>query len=405
LSGGIFEPADILLPVNADMVKWSVIACDQFSSEPDYWERVRESTAGAPTTLDMIVPEAYLRETDVSLLPGIVGGHMREYLQGGFFREIPDSMVYLERTLPGGSVRKGLIGAVDLESYDYGPEGDASIRASERTAADRLPARLNVRRAAPLELTHVMAFVDDPGCRIIEPFSGHTDELEALYDFELMEGGGHVRGWRVAGDEARAAARGIPGLRRGRGYPSIIIGDGNHSLAAAKEYWNEIKSVVGVGHPARYALVELNNVYDDAIEFHAIHRVVFGAPADALTAELQKALPPCPGGQIGFRHTHARGEREYMTDARSVGELFGRIQGFLDEYAARTGCTVDYIHGEDAVRALSKRDGGVGFIMPAMDKAGVFDAVAERGCFPKKTFSVGNARDKRYYLECRAINS
>ncbi|MDR1299833.1 MAG: DUF1015 domain-containing protein [Oscillospiraceae bacterium] len=405
MSGDIFAPADILLPKTADMTKWSVIACDQFSSERDYWARVRRFTAGAPTTLDMIVPEAHLRGTDMALSSDTISGHMREYLQSGFFKTIPDSMVYLERTLPGGQVRRGLIGAIDLEAYDFEPGTAARVRASERTAADRLPARLDIRRAAPLELTHVMAFVGDAGCRIIEPFSERTGALEALYDFELMEGGGRVRGWRVAGDDARAAAREISCPRRGQTSPSIIIGDGNHSLAAAKEYWNELKSSEGAGHPARYALVELNNIYDSAIELRAIHRAVFGASPDALMDELQKALPPCPGGHIGLRHIHASEEREYMTDACSAGELYGRLQDFLDGYSARTGCTVDYIHGESSVRSLSGRGGGIGFIMPAMDKADVFGAVESRGCFPKKTFSVGYARDKRYYLECRAINA
>jgi hypothetical protein len=183
----------------------------------------------------------------------------------------------------------------------------------------------------------------------------------------------------------------------------MIIGDGNHSLAAAKEYWDEIKSGAGADHPARYALVELNNIYDGAIGLHAIHRAVFGAAPDELMDALREAMPPCPGGRVGFKCVSASGELEYATDAGGVGELFDRFQSFLDGYCARTGCTVDYIHGEDAVRALSGHGGGIGFIMPAMDKSDVFDAVAARGCFPKKTFSVGFARDKRYYLECRAI--
>lgn len=399
-------PADILIPRVSDMTKWSVIACDQFSSERRYWERARRLTAGAPTTLDMIVPEAYLDETDAERSADAIRARMLDFLQSGFFLEFPDSMVYLERTLPDGVVRRGLVGAVDLESYDFTAGASAPVRASEKTVAERLPARIAVRRSAPLELSHVMAFIDDGERRVVEQFTGRVGDLEPLYDFDLLEGGGRVKGWRVAGDAARAVTRAVGDLASAAGAsPAVIIGDGNHSLAAAKRHWDEIKrggGRAGDKQPARYAMVELNNMRDDAVVLHAIHRVVFGASPDSLLGALGKALPPSASGGIGFRWLHARGEGEYLTDLGGVGELFERLQDFLDGYAGETGCRMDYIHEEDTVRALVK-SGGVGFILPAMRKSEVFETIGRRGCFPKKSFSVGRARDKRYYLECRRI--
>jgi hypothetical protein len=390
------------------MTKWSVIACDQFSSEPRYWERVRRLTAGAPTTLDMIVPEAYLDVTDTERSADVIRGRMLDYLQGELLREIPDSMIYLERTLSDGAVRRGLVGAIDLESYDFGGDTSAPVRASEKTVPERLPARIAVRKSAPLELTHVMSFLDDRENRVIGPLSRLTGELEALYDFTLMEGGGRIRGWRVTGESARAVTRAVASLARDA-YPSpaVIIGDGNHSLAAAKRHWDEIKRSAAGGapekHPARYALVELNNIYDDAVVFHAIHRVVFGAESGPLLGALESALPPSASGGVGFRWLHARGEGEYLTDANGTGALFERLQDFLDVYVHDSNCRMDYIHDETSVRALAASGEGVGLILPALDKRTIFKTIGERGCFPKKTFSVGRAREKRYYLECRKI--
>jgi hypothetical protein len=407
--GDIFVPADILLPRACDMTKWSVIACDQFSSERRYWDRVRHLTEGAPTTLDMIVPEAYLDGLDTERSAVSIRARMLDFLKSGLFIELPDSMVYLERTLSDGTVRRGLVGAVDLESYDFTADTPAPVRASERTVAERLPARLAVRRSAPLELSHVVAFINDGERRVIEPFSSRTGELEPLYDFELMEGGGHIRGWRVGGERARAVTRAIGDLASGTGAPpAVIIGDGNHSLAAAKQHWDEIKRACGAGapekQPARYAMVELNNIYDDAVVLHAIHRVVFGADPASLLGAMEKAVPPSASGDIGFRWVHARGEGEYLTALGSAGELFERLQAFLDGYTCAVGCRMDYIHDEDAVRALAESGGGLGFIMPAMEKREIFEAVADRGSLPKKSFSVGRSRDKRYYLECRKIH-
>jgi hypothetical protein len=404
LSGDIFVPADILLPKAADMTKWSVIACDQFSSDLGYWERVRRFTAGAPTTLDMIVPEAYLGHAGAEPSAASVRARMLEYLRGGVFETVRDSMVYLERTISGGAVRRGIVGAIDLETYDFEPGASAPVRASERTVKERLPARLDVRRHAPLELPHVLAFIADRDRRVIERFSDKTGALELLYDFELMEGGGRVRGWRVAGDDARAVTREIGTLERdGGGAPAMMIGDGNHSLAAAKLYWDEIKRGASENAPARYALAEINNIYDDAIAVHAIHRAVLGADTEALLDALKKALPPSAPDGAAFRWVHARGEGALSPRVGGSGELFERLQDFLDGYTEKNGCEMDYIHGEGAVRALAARDGVLGIIMPAMQKQDVFETVARHGCLPKKSFSVGRARDKRYYLECRAI--
>jgi uncharacterized protein (DUF1015 family) len=352
----------------------------------------------------MIVPEAYLGHAGMEPSAASVRVRMLEYLRGGVFATVRDSMVYLERTISGGAVRRGLVGAIDLETYDFEPGASAPVRASERTVKERLPARLDVRRLAPLELPHVLAFIGDRNRRVIERFSDKTDALELLYDFELTEGGGRVRGWRVAGDDARAVTRDIGTLGRGGGdLPAMVIGDGNHSLAAAKLHWDEIKHGAGANHPARYALVEINNIYDDAIAIHAIHRAVFGADPEALLGALKKALPPSVPDGAAFRWVHARGEGAFSPRVGSAGELFELIQDFLDGYTAENGCEMDYIHGEGAVRALAAREGAISFIMPAMQKQDVFETVAKHGCLPKKSFSVGRARDKRYYLECREI--
>ncbi|NLA87179.1 MAG: DUF1015 domain-containing protein [Clostridiales bacterium] len=294
-----FLPADILLPHGVNMTKWSVIACDQFSSERDYWTRVGECVGSAPSTLELIVPEVYLGEVGTAQSGAEIAAVMRDYLQSGLFQMYADAYIYLERTISDGRVRRGLIGKLDLESYDYTPDTKAPVRASEKTIVSRLPARIDVRRRAPLELPHIMALIDDRDCRVIEPLSEKTAGLGKVYDFELMEGGGSVKGWRVTGGAADEVKEGFLCLCD-KSDVQIIIGDGNHSLAAAKAYWDEIKGGVNEEerhtHPARFALVELNNVYDSAIDFEAIHRVVFNVDTQALIQALKKALPVTSGG-------------------------------------------------------------------------------------------------------------
>jgi hypothetical protein len=399
-----FFPADILLPARADMTKWSVIACDQFSSEPEYWARVGRFVGDAPSTLRLIVPEAYLDRVNTAESAGIIGAEMEAYLKPGLFRKLTDSFIYIERTISDGRIRRGLIGMLDLEAYDFSPGARTLVRASERTIVARLPARIDVRRRAPLELPHIMALIDDRERRVIEPLSEKKNSLEQVYDFELMEGGGSIKGWRVSGDALEPVGDAL-GCLAGKSGVEIIIGDGNHSLAAAKAYWDEIKTDLDEstrsGHPARCALVELNNVYDPAISFEAIHRVVFRTDPAALISALQQALPA--GGGYELHWITASGSGNMTVGASGIGDFIEKLQTFLDDYVRTTGCDIDYIHGEDTVEKLAREQGCVGLLLPTMDKSEFFRTVSAGGLFPKKSFSIGYARDKRYYLECREI--
>ena len=399
----VFKPANILLPTGVAPEKWSVVACDQFSSEREYWDRVRKTIKDAPSTLHMILPEAYLEEIDEADATAKISAVMSDYISRGIFNEIKDSFVYVERTQADGRVRRGIVGAVNLDEYDFSGK-KASILASEGTVVDRLPARIRVRRAASLELPHIMAFIDDKDESVIEPLAKIAADLPVLYDFELMEGGGHIRGFQVQGSAAEGVLAAMRALHE-KNEPLMVMGDGNHSLAAAKVYWDELKQTLSeserANHPARCALLEINNVYDGAISFEAIHRVLFGVnPAEALAA-LESAVPK--GSDYEVRWISGRESGVIGIAADCIGDMLTDVQTFLDEYAARTGCVVDYIHGDESVAELSKNENRLGLILPPMDKGELFETVALRGVFPKKSFSVGHAHDKRYYLECRSI--
>ena len=400
----IFTPADILLPGDGvRMETWSVIACDQFSSEKEYWERVRDKVGEDPSTLGMIIPEAYLAMVDEENEAEKICKAMDSYTERGLMREVGDSFVYVERTLPDGRVRRGLVGAVDLEEYDFSG-GEAAILASEGTVLERLPARVRIRRRARLELPHIMVFIDDKENTVIEPLASITGELPLLYDFELMESGGSVRGRRVHGVAAEGVLAALRALHA-VSDPLMVLGDGNHSLAAAKVYWDELKQGLNEAerktHPAGRALLEINNVYDGAIDFEAIHRVVFNVAPEALLSALKDAIPD--GSDYMLRWISRGQSGAFGVSAGCIGDMLSVLQTFLDGYAYRTGCTVDYIHGEDATVRLAEGDGCLGLLLPAMDKSELFATVKSRGVFPKKSFSVGHARDKRYYLECRGI--
>ena len=415
MNNAIFTPADILIPGERHLEAWSVIACDQFSSERAYWDKIREKVGKAPSTLNMIIPEAYLGETDAGKKTLEIAKAMDECLMGGTLREIQASYVLVERTLPGGKVRRGLVGAIDLEEYDFSGK-EARILASEGTVLDRLPARVAVRREAALELPHIMVFINDPGKTVIEPLAGKSQSLPPLYDFELMEGGGHARGSRVHGSAAEEVVAAMGALGE-KSRPLMVVGDGNHSLAAAKLYWEERKKHLGThereSHPARRALVEVNNVYDPAISFEAIHRVIWGSEPEEFIGSLRDAFGGSLRDALGdgsareqaykLRWATRRATGEIEATAVSIGSMLATLQGFLDDHVAMHGCEIDYIHGEESVMELTGDGRGIGIILPPMDKADLFDTVAAGGVFPKKSFSVGSAKEKRYYLECRRI--
>jgi len=405
MTKSIFMPAKILLPKDVSMEKWSVIACDQFSSEHDYWERVADFVGDAPSTLKMVIPEAFLEDVDEASAISSISAAMNDYINCGVFHEVADSFIYVERTQPDGRVRRGVIGTVDLEEYDFAC-ANAEIIASEGTVLDRLPPRIRVRRNAKLELPHIITFVDDIDDLLIGPLAKKAGSLPVLYDFSLMEGGGRIKGMQVTSADAENVMKAIAKLRL-KNNMLMVVGDGNHSLAAAKLLWNEIKETLTEeereSHPARVALVEVNNVYDSAIDFEAIHRIIFDVVPDEFLFAFEKAMMPGNDYVLHWVAQDKSGEIGIAADC--IGDMLVAMQDFIDDYASKRGCRIDYIHGEDSTKMLAKSENCVGIVLPAMEKAELFATVAASGVFPKKSFSVGHARDKRYYLECRLIAS
>ena len=408
-----------MLPKHVDMTRWSVIACDQYTSQPDYWERAAQMVGSSPSTLHLVLPEVYLEQDDVGRRIAQINASMRAYLDSGLFYVLNDSYVYVERTVAPGRVRRGLVGKIDLEQYDYSADSRSLVRPTEGTVESRLPPRMRVREQAPLESPHIMVLIDDALHTVIEPLQKQKNAMEPLYDFDLMADGGHIAGWRVAGDLCAQVDAAMLFLLSGqqccRGVcrecapPMLIaVGDGNHSLATAKACWEKIKPALSERerrvHPARYALAELVNLHDGALAFEPIHRVLFDVDPNSVLDALQKQLGACADGQ-GQVFTYAAGGRTgRLVVANPPSPLAaGTLQGFIDGYLAAHGGTVDYIHGDDVVMELSKKPDAIGFLLPAMEKSQLFPAVREGGALPRKTFSMGHAYEKRFYLECRKI--
>lgn len=421
-----FVAADILLPdEKTNMALWPALACDQFTSQPDYWQRAEALTQDAPSALHITLPEVYLDSPDKAARVAAIHETMRRYQRDVLTRAV-HGFVYVERATPSG-VRQGLVGAVDLEAYRYEENAAAPVRPSERTVAERIPPRLAVRRGAALETPHIMMLIDDAARGIIEPFAAKKASLAPLYDTDLMLGGGHVSGWAVtdaADCAAIADAVAALGAREtfdqkypdaaGRPPLAVAVGDGNHSLATAKAYWEELKPALSPAaretHPARWCLAELVNIHSPALLVEPIHRVVFGVPARALLAEFLSfasargaaRCAECAGGQT-FRFVGAESEETVCLQNAPWPLAVGTADAFLTELAARRpGARVDYIHGAAHVRALAGPD-TTGLLLPDFAKSDLFRGVALGGVLPKKTFSMGHAEEKRYYLECRAL--
>ena len=407
-----FLASDILLPRNVDLTKWAVIACDQFTSDKAYWQRVRANTADVPSTMHMILPEAEL-SGDTAQAVEKINEAMEQYLRENVFALYPDSYIYVERTLENGSIRKGLVGMVDLEDYDYHPGSVSPIRATEQTVLERIPPRKQVRKDAALEFPHVLMLCDDEKKTLIEPVTAEKQSLPMVYDFDLMEGGGHITGWLLSGDGAKAFDKRFSEYAAAyeekyadlEGAKVLLaVGDGNHSLATAKSCYEELKQahpeVDFSSHPARYALVELENIHDLALSFEPIHRILSGVDAEKLLDDLQSICAP-----EGFRVEYVAGEKTgFLTLDKVKGELAVEVlQTFLDQWLAENPGTIDYIHGDGEVKALAGEENAVGFLLPAMEKHQLFRGVIHRGVLPRKTFSMGHAREKRYYLEGRKI--
>lgn len=418
----IFRRADILLPGNeVDMTKWSVVACDQFSSQPEYWDALEAETDGVPSALHLMFPEAYLETQDQLAEAEKLDAEMERYLSGGVFRELKDSFVYLERTLQNGAVRRGVLGVLDLEAYDYAADSVSPIRATEGTIESRLPPRVRIRQGAALEMPHIMVFIDDPENTVIAPLADRTAALPKLYDFELCAGGGHLRGWQVRGEAADAVDAAITKLsdpaalraKYGAAAPVVFaMGDGNHSLATAKQCWEQhIKPGLAVAerenHPARYALVELVNIHDAAITFEPIHRALFGTDPSAFLPEAEAFFAARAGSGAAYVHkirlVTAAGEKTVSVGGLSIGELIGAAEEFCKNYVNQHGGSIDYIHNDDTALEMGRQERQAALLLPKMEKGELFPSVIRSGPFPKKSFSIGLAQDKRYYLECRKI--
>lgn len=399
-----FYPAHILIPKVEDMNKWSVVACDQYTSQPEYWARVRNYVGDAPSTLNLILPEAELETADADA----VNKAMRDYLNKDLFDTHKYAFVYLQRTQNDGKVRQGLIGALDLECYDYHKGSQTLCRATEGTVEDRLPPRIKVRKDAPLELPHIMVLIDDPEGTVIEFLQNKTCCFEKLYDFELMEQGGHLTGHLIKGVECEDRMKALAALAGNEEHPLLYaMGDGNHSLATAKACYEQLKATIGdaaLEHPARYCLVELVNLHSDALQFEPIHRIVAQTNPDRLMDALKEA-----GLEEGNAHPQTievvrNGVHQIYSFAQESSKLaVGSLQNALDRLVPQIGGEIDYIHGEDVVDELSQKEGSIGFILPNMAKEDLFPTVIADGALPRKTFSMGHAHDKRFYLECRRI--
>ena len=416
-----FYPADILLPKDQDMRKWAVVACDQFTSEPEYWQAVEQTVGDAPSTLRLILPEANLKAPNVDEYIADINASMDKYLAGGVFQVLPESLVYIERQQSDGRIRHGLIGMVDLDAYDFTPGSGALIRATEGTVLDRIPPRARVRRNAPIELPHVMLLIDDPEKTVIEPLTAASGEMDKLYDFDLMQNGGHIRGYKLTDRQVNAVADALEGLTTDQAMQKkygvsgvapllFAVGDGNHSLATAKTCYENLKKVMPQEQwadlPARYALAEIENLHDDALKFEAIHRVVFGVEPQALLEAFKAYYPGAHEGE-GEGHTIAytwSGGQGCITVPNPQVQLaVGTLQNFRDAYLKEHGGEVDYIHGDAVADELGSKPGNIGFKLPAMGKVQLFKTVMADGVLPRKTFSMGHAQDKRYYVEARKI--
>ena len=418
-----FRPADILIPRDCDLSRWSVVACDQYTSQPEYWQRVEERVGDSSSALNLILPESKLEQPDVAQRIKTIETTMDRYLEEGLFHTYENSLFYVERTLSGGKVRRGLIGALDLEAYDYTPGCAAPVRATEGTVLSRIPPRVEVRKNASIELPHVMVLADDPQRTVIEPLAAQTDAMEPVYDFELMEKGGHIKGWRLNEEQMNAVADALSALSEQESFRKrydlkedkavilFAVGDGNHSLATAKACYELQKEQTAPEQwatlPARYALVELGNLHDESLEFEPIHRVVFGVDPEELLVGIVTLRPGGPVEQCHDLHyVYAESEGTLRVVGTTAHLPVGTLQAYLDKYLEEhPGAWVDYIHGEDVTRELATRPDAVGFLLPSMEKGDLFPTVIHDGVLPRKTFSMGEAHDKRFYLEARKIRT
>ena len=410
------HPASILLPdQNVSRETWACVACDQYTSEPEYWNQAEQIVKDAPSALRLILPECFLKDSD-TLIPRIHQTMSRYLEQKILVPAVKNGFILCERTIASG-VRTGLVGAVDLEQYSFEAGSLSLVRPTEQTIASRLPARLAIRRNAPLELTHIMILIDDPDKTVIEPIRNQKASLSRLYDFDLMLGGGHLTGYAVdQPDHLNALDHALNALldRMGPNPLFLAVGDGNHSLATAKAYWEEIKPNLSPSeqavHPARFALAEIVNIHDPALLFEPIHRIVTGTDRSLLTAEWKKyaeargMLLQSSGAGHSFTLISETGEETVMVIHPEGAIPCETLQKFLDDFlAGHPSAGIDYIHGDSSLRRLASAPDTVGFLLPEIDKHTFFEDVKTLGVLPRKTFSMGEADEKRFYMEAKQI--
>lgn len=412
------KPADILVPKESfDMEKWAVIACDQYTSEPEYWNKTAEIVGNNYSSLNMILPEIYLEDSDVSDRISNIHNTMEKYLSENIFDEYKDSMIYVERIQSNGILRAGIIGKIDLEEYDFNKGSTSQVRATEATVIERIPPRIKVRDGAPLELPHIMILIDDDKKTVIEPLESQKKDMKKLYDFNLMQGGGKISGYLIDNKKCADIISSLNKLGNAENFKEkygsdnvllYAMGDGNHSLATAKEFYEQLKrnnpDKDFSNHPARYALAEIVNLHSPALDFEAIHRIVTETDVakltDVLYSELKLSDEP---SEQSFRIVLNGKEKNVFIHNQTSNLTVGSLQNFIDKYLSENKGKVDYIHGTDVVTKLSENENSIGFILPDMGKEQLFPTVIKDGALPRKTFSMGHAEDKRYYIECRKI--
>lgn len=390
------SPADILL-AKTDLQKWSVIACDQYTSEPEYWAETEKTVGNTPSALKIVLPEVYLGG-DNSRRINEINRNMKEYLENGVFETLENTMILTLRTLKNGAVRKGIVGLIDLEDYSYEKGSDALIRATEATVVERIPPRVEIRKDAILEMPHVMLLINDPKKTVVEPLVQNAEGYEKLYDFTLMQNAGSIKGYKIPDEAVLEINKALETLKNENDGLLFAVGDGNHSLATAKECYKNHNG-------SRYALVEVVNIHDSSLEFEPIYRTVFGADPNALINAFTEAMGGEYGGANAHKYTCVFGDGEIKLNLKAKSHLaVADLQIFLDEYIkANPQAKVDYIHGIENTKKVASRENGVGFIFNGMEKSDLFPAVSADGSLPRKTFSMGCADDKRFYLEARKI--
>ena len=405
----IFKPADILLP-KSNFEKWSVIACDQYTSSPEYWERVSEIVGSSPSTLRLILPEVYLGRNDFGQTVRMINEEMDRYLVSGIYNSYSDAFILVKRRLGNGKIRYGLVGCADLSRYDYSENSQSGIRATEKTVVERLPVRVKIRKKASTELPHTLMLIDDDKKSIIEPLAKKAEngEMRVLYDFELMLGGGHLTGYLIPGEMNEDICRSIEKLGEKHGGMTLAVGDGNHSFASAKECY-ELDPIP----EKRYSLCEIVNLHGEALEFEPIYRTVENVDTDDMKEQFKvfleekgskvNSVAKTPGYQ---KITMVIGEvsKDFYIDCPPHSLEVGTVQMFLDSYReSHKEMKIDYIHGEDEVRRIASGERKCGFLYSGIGKNQLFSAIEKDGVLPRKTFSMGSARDKRYYTEARKI--